>query len=79
MMPYGYHNSEINHMNREEQRNAREAIRQAKLVRQQAIDEAASTEPECHTARPKLLHRMLASAPRLAPRAYLRHLRTHSH
>jgi hypothetical protein len=75
MMPYGYHNSEINHINREEQKNAREAIRQAKLVRQHAIDEAAVTEAENHTARPGLLHRILASAPRMS----LRHLRAHSH
>jgi hypothetical protein len=75
MMPYGYHNSEINHVNREEQKNAREAIRQAKLVRQHAIDEAAVTESVNHTAQPGLLRRILAFAPRMS----LRHLRAHSH
>jgi hypothetical protein len=75
MTPYGYHNSEINHINREERKNAREAIRQAKLVRQHAIDEAAITESETHTARPGLLRRILASAPRMN----LHHLRAHSH
>jgi hypothetical protein len=75
MLPYGYHNSEINHISREEQRNAREAIRQAKLVRQHAIDEGADTEPENRSARPGWWRGLLG----FAPRAYLRHLRAHSH
>jgi hypothetical protein len=75
MLPYGYHNSEINHITREEQRNAREAIRQAKLVRQHAIDEAAGTEPDNHAPRSGWWRRLIGST----PRAYVRHLRAHSH
>lgn len=74
MLPYGYHNSEINHISREEQRNAREAIRQAKLVRQHAIDESAETEPNDRSAQPGWWRRLLGSA----PRTYLRHLIAHS-
>lgn len=79
MTPYGYHNSEINHSNGDERRNAREAIRQAKLVQRQRVDEVAPTEASGIAERPGLVHRLYTSASRFGPRSYLRHFRAHSH
>jgi hypothetical protein len=78
MTPYGYHNSEINHMSGDERKNAREAIRQAKLVRQQARAEAAGAavnEFEGAVTRRGVWHRLLGWAQQSAPRT---HLRAHS-
>ena len=66
MTPYGYHNSEINHRNGDERRNAREAIRQAKLVRQRALDEEAANAPKKESPRLGAWRRALAPAVRLA-------------
>jgi hypothetical protein len=78
MTPYGYHNSEINHTSGDDRRNAREAIRQAKLVRQQAREEAAGIELEGSMTRSGVWHRLLGWAQHPAPRSYRRHLRAHS-
>jgi hypothetical protein len=78
MTPYGYHNSEINHMSGDDRRNAREAIRQAKLARQRAREETAGVAPEGSVTQPGVWHRLLGRAQHLAPRSYRRHLRAHS-
>lgn len=78
MTPYGYHNSEITHINGDERRNAREAIRQAKLVQQQAREQEAGSALQGNEARAGAWHRWLARVQRSAPRAYLRNLRAHS-
>ena len=78
MTPYGYHNSGMNHSNGDDRRNAREAIRQAKLVRQQAAEDGAGTEPTGSATRPGAWHRLMGWAQHSAPHTYLRHLRAHS-
>lgn len=77
MTPYGYHNSEITHINGDDRRNAREAIRQAKLVRRQADEEDAGSMPQGGEARPGAWHRLLACVQQWGPRAYLRNQRAH--
>ncbi len=66
MTPYGYHNSEINHRNGDDRRNAREAIRQAKLVRQRALSEEVGSQPNRHSPRMGAWRRVVAPALRLA-------------
>ena len=66
MTPYGYHNSEINHRNGDERRNAREAIRQAKLVRQRALNEDLASAPKRTSTRLGAWRRVVAPAVRLA-------------
>lgn len=68
MTPYGYHNSEMTHSRGDERKLAREAIREAKLARRLADAEAAGGEFEVSATRPGFWHRVLASAPHLAPR-----------
>jgi hypothetical protein len=65
MMPYGYHNTEIYHSNGDDRRNAREAIRQAKLVRQRALSEEVGSQPHRHSARIGAWRRVVAPVVRL--------------
>jgi hypothetical protein len=65
MTPYGYHNSQINHSNGDDRRNAREAIRQAKLVRQRALSEEVGSQPNRHSARMGAWRRVVAPVLRL--------------
>lgn len=74
MTPYGYHNSETNYTSGDDRRNAREAIRQAKLVRQQAREQDAGSKLQAREARSGEWRRLRARVQQSVPRAYLRHL-----
>lgn len=75
MTPYGYHNSETNHTSGDDRKNAREAIRQAKLVRQQAREHDAGSKLQGREARSGEWHRLRARVQQSVPGAYLRNLR----
>lgn len=71
MTPYGYHQSETARGGGDERKIMREAMREAKLARQRASDEAAAAAAEPSIPQPSWIHRILDAAPRL-------HLRAHS-